>query len=154
MAASDGEPTKPTLKNPDVLTVSDQLSLGKVYGVLGKRRAQILEEDVEEGTSSFTIKVKVPLLESFSLAGELRHSGDVHYQSVFAGFELVQEDPFWEYSLTQEEVEVEGDVDENAGRTQNIARKIVAKIRKRKGLVLDALVVKDATKQRTMTRMK
>ena len=71
----------------------DQALLGKVYPVLAKRRAQILEEDLREGTSTFCIKLKMPLMESFSLAGELRHqgSGDVHYHAQFCGFEVCQD---------------------------------------------------------------
>ena len=68
----------------------DQLSLGKVYGVFAKRRATILDEDLREGTSTFCIKLTMPLMETFSLAGELRQGagGDVHYHAQFKGFEV------------------------------------------------------------------
>lgn len=67
---------------------------------------------------------------------------------------MTPDDPFYELSLTQEEVEVEGEMDQNANAEKNVARKIITKIRKRKGLAVDERVVKDANKQRTMTRMK
>ena len=135
----------------------DQLLLGKVYGVLLKRRAQVMDEELCGGTSTFQIKLKMPLVETFGLSGELRHqgSGEVHYHAQFAGFELISDDPFPEFSRTDEDAADEGDlVDGQQLGAQNTARKILSRIRKRKGLAIDEKVVKDSNKQRTMTRMK
>lgn len=134
-------------------------SMGKVYGVLGKRRCQTLEEGFREGTSVFLLKIKIPMVESFNLSNEIRHvaSGEVHYHARFLGFEKLGEDPFAEQSRTQEEVEVEGDFRAHfpsAEGAQSVSRKILTSVRKRKGMAIDERVVKDAQKQRTMTKMK
>ncbi|CAD7925133.1 unnamed protein product [Amoebophrya sp. A120] len=130
-------------------------SMGKVYGVLGKRRCQTLEEGFREGTSVFLLKIKLPMVESFNLSNEIRHvaSGEVHYHARFFGFEMIEEDPFAEQARTQEDVEIEGDNLSEAA-TQNIPRKILTSVRRRKGLAIDERVVKDGTKQRNLTKMK
>jgi ribosome assembly protein 1 len=42
--------------------------LGKVYGVVAKRRGRILAEDMKEGTSFFTVSALLPVVESFGFA--------------------------------------------------------------------------------------
>jgi len=130
----------------------EQETLGKVYGVLGKRRAKVLDEGLREGTSLFYINSHLPLADSFSIHHDLREaaSGHVAFHCAFSHWELSEEDPFQEASLTPDEVEELGD----QPLPPNNARRLVDAIRKRKGLATDEKVVKDATKQRTVTRMK
>lgn len=46
--------------------------LGKVYGVIARRRGRIVSEEMKEGTSFFTISALLPVVESFNFAdGEL-----------------------------------------------------------------------------------
>jgi ribosome assembly protein 1 len=42
--------------------------LGKVYGVVAKRRGRIVAEEMKEGTSFFTVKALLPVVESFGFA--------------------------------------------------------------------------------------
>ena len=50
--------------------------LGKVYGVLSKRRGQILSERLKDGTSLFNIRATLPVVESFGFAdGKPRGGG-------------------------------------------------------------------------------
>ena len=42
--------------------------LGKVYGVVAKRRGRIIAEEMKEGTSFFTVKALLPVVESFGFA--------------------------------------------------------------------------------------
>ena len=42
--------------------------LGKVYGVVAKRRGRIVSEEMKEGTSFFTIHAMLPVVESFGFA--------------------------------------------------------------------------------------
>ena len=42
--------------------------LGKVYGVLSKRRGKILSEEMKEGTPFFNIRSSIPVIESFGFA--------------------------------------------------------------------------------------
>jgi ribosome assembly protein 1 len=42
--------------------------LGKVYGVVARRRGRIISEEMKEGTSFFTIRAMLPVVESFGFA--------------------------------------------------------------------------------------
>ena len=42
--------------------------LGKVYGVVAKRRGRIVSEEMKEGTSFFTVTALLPVVESFGFA--------------------------------------------------------------------------------------
>lgn len=42
--------------------------LGKVYGVVAKRRGSIVAEEMKEGTSFFTVRALLPVVESFGFA--------------------------------------------------------------------------------------
>ena len=42
--------------------------LGKVYGVVAKRRGRIVAEEMKEGTEFFTVSAKLPVVESFGFA--------------------------------------------------------------------------------------
>ncbi len=46
--------------------------LGPFYEVLRRRRARIVEEDLIQGTSTFSIDARLPVIESFGLADEVR----------------------------------------------------------------------------------
>ena len=49
--------------------------LGKVYGVVARRRGRIVSEEMKEGTAFFTIRAMLPVVESFGFAdGEQRPS--------------------------------------------------------------------------------
>lgn len=42
--------------------------LGRVYSVLSRRRARVVDEAIEDGTSIFTIESFLPVAESFGFA--------------------------------------------------------------------------------------
>lgn len=42
--------------------------LGKVYGVIARRRGRIVSEEMKEGTSFFSIHAILPVVESFGFA--------------------------------------------------------------------------------------
>jgi ribosome assembly protein 1 len=42
--------------------------LGKVYGVVAKRRGRIVAEEMNEGTAFFTVRALLPVVESFGFA--------------------------------------------------------------------------------------
>lgn len=42
--------------------------LGKVYGVVAKRRGRIVSEEMREGTTFFTVSALLPVVESFGFA--------------------------------------------------------------------------------------
>ncbi|KAJ9055744.1 Cytoplasmic GTPase/eEF2-like protein (ribosomal biogenesis) [Entomophthora muscae] len=123
--------------------------LGRVYGVINKRRGKILSEEMKEGTSFFQIASRLPVVESFNFANEIRSrtSGAAIPQLIFSGFELLDQDPFWVPS-TEEELE---DLGEKADR-ENIAKRYMENVRKRKGLFVEKKVVESAEKQRTLKK--
>lgn len=76
-----------------------------------------------------------------------RTSGAAYPQLVFHGFELLDQDPYW-VPTTEEELE---DLGEKAER-ENVARRYMDSVRKRKGLFVEKKVVEFAEKQRTLKR--
>ena len=110
-----------------------------------------MSEEMKEGTPFFTISAILPVAESFGFADELRtrSSGAASPQLVFAGYELLDEDPFW-VPQTEEEVEEWGE-EGDKGR-ENVARRYVDAVRKRKGLLVQKKLVEKAEKQKTLKR--
>jgi ribosome assembly protein 1 len=140
--------------------------LGKVYGVVARRRGRIVSEEMKEGTSFFTIHALLPVVESFGFADGMhrvlvrsnlldrslpeirsRTSGAASPQLIFSGYEMLDEDPFW-VPTTEEELE---DLGEKADRA-NIARGYMDAVRKRKGLFVEQKIVEFAEKQRTLKK--
>lgn len=123
--------------------------LGKVYGVVAKRRGRIVAEEMKEGTSFFTVTALLPVAESFGFADDIRKrtSGAASPQLIFSGYELLDQDPFW-VPKTEEELE---DLGEKADRS-NIAKGYMDGVRDRKGMFVDRKIVEFAEKQRTLKR--
>ncbi|KAJ5279631.1 hypothetical protein N7478_005003 [Penicillium angulare] len=123
--------------------------LGRVYGVITRRRGRILSEIMKEGTPFFTIIALMPVAESFGFAEEIRKrtSGAAQPQLMFAGFEALDEDPFW-VPATEEELE---DLGELADK-ENIAKRYMDAVRRRKGLVVQGRKLIDAEKQKTLKK--
>lgn len=123
--------------------------LGKVYGVVAKRRGKIVAEEMKEGTSFFTVSALLPVVESFGFADDIRKktSGAASPQLVFSGYVMLDEDPFW-VPTTEEELE---DLGEKADR-ENIAKGYMDKVRERKGMFVKRKIVETAEKQRTLKR--
>lgn len=120
--------------------------LGKVHAVLSRRRGHITSEEMKDGTSFFTVGSVLPVVESFGFADEIRKrtSGAASPQLVFAGFEIFDIDPFW-VPRTEEELEDLGE----KGDRENVAKRYMDKVRKRKGLFVNKRIV-EGEKQRTL----
>ncbi|KAF8208739.1 P-loop containing nucleoside triphosphate hydrolase protein [Mycena galopus ATCC 62051] len=123
--------------------------LGKVYGVIARRRGRIVAEEMKEGTSFFTVSALLPVVESFGLAVEIRKrtSGAANPLLIFSGYDMLDQDPFW-VPTTEEELE---DLGEKADRA-NVAKGYMDAVRERKGLFVDRKIVEFAEKQRTLKR--
>lgn len=129
----------------------DSTHFGKVSTALGKRKARIQEEVINEGTSICALKAFIPAVESFGLAREIRTetSGSASVQLVFSHFELYDEDPFFA-AATEDELEEFG---ENLGSlAPNLALKYMNLVRKRKGLAVEEKVIEHAEKQRNLSK--
>ncbi|KAG0673264.1 Cytoplasmic GTPase/eEF2-like protein (ribosomal biogenesis), partial [Kluyveromyces marxianus] len=121
--------------------------LGKVYAVVQQRRGRITSEELKEGTPFFQIEARIPVVEAFGFSEDIRKktSGAAQPQLVFAGFETIDLDPFW-VPKTEEELEEMGEFADK----ENIARKHMNSIRRKKGLFVDEKVIQNAEKQRTL----
>lgn len=123
--------------------------LGKVYSVITRRRGRIVSESLLEPSTNFTILALLPVAEAFGFADEIRKrsAGAASPQLVFEGYEMLDEDPFW-VPTTEEELE---DLGEKADR-ENVAKRYVDAVRKRKGLAVQGKIVESAEKQKTLKR--
>ncbi|KAF2489851.1 putative ribosome biogenesis protein Ria1 [Lophium mytilinum] len=131
--------------------------LGKVYAVLNGRRGTILSETLSAnfsasttGNSTFTIDALLPVAESFGFSDEIRKksSGSASPQLRFAGYKMLDEDPFW-VPFTEDELEDLGE----KGDRENVAKRYVDGVRGRKGLLVQGKkLVMDAEKQKTLKR--
>ncbi|MFH4974512.1 hypothetical protein AB6A40_001221 [Gnathostoma spinigerum] len=126
-------------------------ALGKVHKVLAQRRVKITSEDMNQTSGLFVVDGFMPLIESFSLCEQLRKqtSGLASGQLEFSHWEIIDEDPFWE-PTTEEEVELYG----TKGDAVNRVKGYIDAVRKRKGLLVDEVIVANADKQRNLSRNK
>ncbi|KAF9925090.1 Cytoplasmic GTPase/eEF2-like protein (ribosomal biogenesis) [Linnemannia zychae] len=131
----------------DIQTTAEVL--GKVYAVIARRKGKILHEEMKEGTPFFSIQAMLPVVESFGFSDDIRKrtSGAASPQLIFSHFEVLDMDPFW-VPTTAEELE---DLGEKADR-ENIAKKYMDVVRKRKGLFVEQKIVEHAEKQRTLRK--
>ena len=125
--------------------------LGKVYAVLSRRQGSVLSEDMKEGSDVFIIEAKLPVVESFGFAEEMRKraSGAASPQLVFSHWEALDDDPFW-VPTTEEELAHYGE----KADSESIARRYMDGIRRRKGLAVYEKLVEHAEKQRNLGRNK
>ena len=124
--------------------------LGRVYSVLARRHGTILSESLKEGTPFYSVLSHLPVAESFGFAEEIRKrtSGAAQPQLVFSGFELLDEDPYWE-PRTEEELEDFGAL----GDRERVSRRYLDGVRGRKGMVVQGRrLIRDAEKQKTLKR--
>lgn len=124
--------------------------LGSMYAVLNQKRAQVLNEEMQEGFALFSVQAYVPVSESFGFAEDLRRktAGAASALLVTSHWEELSEDPFF-VPKTEEEIEEFGD---GSSVLPNTARKLIDAVRRRKGLPVEEKVVQFATKQRTRAR--
>ena len=120
-----------------------------MYAVVTRRRGRILAETVQEGTPFFTVTAVLPVAESFGFSDEMRKrtSGAAAPQLRFAGFEPLDEDPFW-VPNTEDELE---DLGELADK-ENVAKRYVDAVRRRKGLVVSGGKRAEGEKARTLKK--
>ncbi|KAG0371931.1 Cytoplasmic GTPase/eEF2-like protein (ribosomal biogenesis) [Mortierella sp. AD032] len=131
----------------DIQTTAEVL--GKVYAVIARRKGKILHEEMKEGTPFFSIQALLPVVESFGFSDDIRKrtSGAASPQLIFSHFEVLDVDPFW-VPNTVEELE---DLGEKADR-ENVAKRYMDVVRKRKGLFVEQKIVEHAEKQRTLRK--
>jgi hypothetical protein len=113
------------------LLIDGAEAYGKAHGVLSKRRARILSDEVREGSYMYNVRAYLPAAESFGFAEELfaKTSGACQTQMLFSHWALLEEDPNF-VPLTEDEIAEMGDNFQN--QPPNLARRYVDAVRKRK----------------------
>lgn len=126
--------------------------------MLTRRGGTILSETLSDtissasttGSQTFTISALLPVAESFGFSDEIRKrsSGSASPQLRFAGFQMLDEDPFW-VPFTEDELEDLGE----KGDRENVAKRYMDSVRQRKGMLVQGkMLVRDAEKQKTLKR--
>jgi translation elongation factor EF-G len=117
---------------------------GKIYAILSRRRAEIIDEVPNEGCDLFYISCSLPAVEAFGLQDELRIAthGAATAQLQMHRWSTVDADPYYK-PTTKEDLEEHGD----KVAAQNIGAVMLERVRRRKGLHRD-LVVESAEKQK------
>ena len=132
-------------------------ALGKMFGLLSKRRGRVLEETLLEGTDLFVVRASLPAAAALGFGADLLQWTSGHGtapQMAFDGFAVMDVDPFWT-PTTEDEREEHGDVDDRVFAAANAARQAIAAVRSRKGLAGDALTLdKSAEAQKSNARIK
>lgn len=129
------------------LMIDGSENLGKAYGVLSKRRADILREEIKEGSYVYSVQALLPAVESIGFVEDMfaKTSGAAHSQLQYWGWKVLNEDPNF-VPLTEEEIEQYGDNIVAIG--VNIARKHVDAVRRRKGLPVKERMVDEGGSDR------
>ncbi|KAL6634211.1 hypothetical protein ACP70R_026882 [Stipagrostis hirtigluma subsp. patula] len=144
--------SKPRLVEPiylcELTTPSEQLR--GMYAVLGDCRARVLKEEMQEGTSLFTVHAHLPIAESSEFSEKLRNgtSGSASALLAFSHWETITQDPFF-IPKTQVEIEELGD---GSSIGPNLAKRLMNSVRRRKGLYVEEKVVEHGSKQRTLAK--
>ena len=98
-----------------------------------------------------TIDAVIPIAESFGFIKEIREkcSGNPNPMLEFYDWKFINIDPFY-IPITKKDIEMNGlNID-----TPNLAKKIINKVRIKKGLSTDDKIVVDANKQKNLGKNK
>ena len=128
-------------------------SLGRVSGVLGRRRAEIFAQEYDTENATITLRALLPVRESFGLYQEMiaETSGAASVQLMLHDWRLLDMDPFF---VAKTEAELE-DIGHNVGAVGvNLARELLDEARRRKGLQVEEKLVEAGDKQRTLSKKK
>jgi ribosome assembly protein 1 len=127
--------------------------LGKVSTVLGRRRAEIFEQDYDTDHSVITLRALLPVRESFGLYQEMiaECSGAASIQLKLHGWNLLNIDPFY---VPKSNADLEDYGENVASSGTNLARELLDEARRRKGLPVEERLVDHAEKQRTLSKKK
>ena len=123
-------------------------NLGKIYDVVGMTRSKVLEEELQNNSELFLLKILVPV-HSYNFADLIRNKdcGIPHPQLVFYGWEINNLDPF-HVPMTDDEIEEFGDQE----LPSNFAKQIIDRCRIRKSLPIEKKLVEEASKQSTLSK--
>lgn len=109
--------------------------LDAVYTVLNRRRGHVITQQAKPGTPLYVVKANIPALDSFGFETDLRAhtTGQAFVLSVFDGWDLLPGDPL-DKNITLNLLE--------PSEPSQLAREVVIKTRRRKGLNEDVSIIK------------
>ena len=121
-----------------------------VCETIKKKNGKILDIEFKYEFNMILILGYLPVHESYGFYKEIlkNTSGRVEPQLKFAGWDVIDQDPFFEENLTENDLEDHG----QDFKIKNYAQELLRMIRKRKGLVSDEKIIKDGDKQCTLTK--
>jgi ribosome assembly protein 1 len=123
--------------------------VGKIHSVVSRRRGTIMDELSNDESIMVTIEAVVPVVESFGFVEEIRKntSGMANPMLQFYKWQMIDVDPFY-VPIDQETIDNFGvNID-----APNLAKNYINKIRMRKGLPIDEKIVKNADKQKNLSK--
>lgn len=123
--------------------------VGKIHSVVSRRRGTIMDELSNDESIMVTIEAVVPVVESFGFVEEIRKntSGMANPMLQFYKWQMIDVDPFY-VPIDQETIDNFGvNID-----APNLAKNYINKIRLRKGLPIDEKIVKNADKQKNLSK--
>jgi ribosome assembly protein 1 len=126
--------------------------LGRLVGVVNQRRGRVVShDDMVEGTAFFNVKALLPVQASFGFVSAVRAStsGITNPVLYLSHWDVLPVDPYF-VPKTELELEECGTQD----LSHNLAKELVSDVRRRKGLLVDDVVVAAPEKQRTISRKK
>ena len=125
-----------------------------MYGLLRKKRAEVAEERLLEGTDLFVVRARLPAAAALGFGAELLSwtSGAATAPLLsFDGFRADATDPFWRPTTEDERKEFGDGVD----AADNRPRALLNATRARRGLVSEArTVAKNAEAQKSNQRIR
>ena len=118
--------------------------------IIKRKNGRIMDMEFQPEVSLVQVTAKLPVHESFGFYTEVLKgtSGRVIPQLKFTGWEVIEQNPFYEETLTEAELEEVGaDV-----KIRNYAKELVRSVRKRKGLPVDVKIVESGDKQSNISK--
>lgn len=134
----------------NILANCDEVYQQKFCDIIKKRNGRIEEIEFQDDLQISQVKSILPIHESFGFHSEVLKatSGRVLPQITFGGWEIINQNPFFEETLSKEYKEEFGtDV-----KMRNYAKDLVKEIRKRKGLLFDQKLIESGDKQCTQSK--
>jgi small GTP-binding protein len=118
--------------------------------IIKRKSGRIIDMEFQPEVNLVQVIAKLPVHESFGFYTEVLKgtSGRVIPQLKFTGWEIIEQNPFYEETLTETDKEDFGtDI-----KIKNYARELVKLVRTRKGLVMDAKIVESGDKQANISK--
>lgn len=136
----------------DVTAYCNDVTQNIFCEIIKKKNGKIVDIEYQPEVSLSLIKATLPVHESFGFYSEtlINTSGRVIPQLRFQGWEVLDQDPFYDINMSEVDIEDHG----KDFKIRNYAKELIMKIRERKGLVTDAKLVESGDKQSTLSKTK